>query len=168
MLNALERGARCVVTTRDMRIVVGWFRGIEVAHSDRAILVETSRGRTEMNEMSVKQPVIKEAMRIGGRKVETPDVVEVRYPYTNEVIGTVPAGNAEHAREAFEIAAGYNPKLSTTVTQLALCDSQGNKVSVGGVSAARGITISATGRPTATRDVAQITTILSSLSTTCP
>ena len=41
MLNALERGARCVVTTRDMRIVVGWFRGIEVAHSDRAILVET-------------------------------------------------------------------------------------------------------------------------------
>ncbi|MEM8878861.1 MAG: phosphonoacetaldehyde dehydrogenase [Pseudomonadota bacterium] len=62
--------------------------------------------------MSVKQPVIKEAMRIGGRRVETKDVIEVRYPYTNEVIGTVPAGNAEHAREAFEIAANYTPKLS--------------------------------------------------------
>lgn len=65
-----------------------------------------------MNEMSVKQPVIKEAMRIGGRHVETRDVIEVRYPYTDEVIGTVPAGGAEHAREAFEIAANYTPKLS--------------------------------------------------------
>lgn len=65
-----------------------------------------------MNEMSTKRPVIKEAMRIGGRKVDTPDVVEVKYPYTNEVIGTVPAGKAEHAREAFEIAANYQPKLT--------------------------------------------------------
>ena len=39
-------------------------------------------------------------------------MIEVRYPYTNEVIGTVPAGNAEHAREAFEIAAKYKPKLT--------------------------------------------------------
>ena len=53
-----------------------------------------------------------EAMRIGGRKVTTDDVVEVRYPYTNEVIGTVPAGNASHAAEAFEIAANYQPKLT--------------------------------------------------------
>jgi len=58
------------------------------------------------------RPIIKEAMRIGGRKVETTDVIEVRYPHTNEVIGTVPAGNAEHAREAFEIAANYTPKLT--------------------------------------------------------
>ena len=56
--------------------------------------------------------VIKEAMRIGGRKVDTSDVIEIRYPYTNEVIGTVPAGDAEHAREAFQIAANYTPKLT--------------------------------------------------------
>jgi len=56
--------------------------------------------------------VIKEAMRIGGRKVDTSDVIEVRYPYTNQVIGTVPAGDAEHAREAFQIAANYTPKLT--------------------------------------------------------
>ncbi len=56
--------------------------------------------------------VIKEAMRIGGRKVDTSDVIEVRYPYTNQVIGTVPAGDAEHAREAFEFAANYTPKLT--------------------------------------------------------
>ena len=53
-----------------------------------------------------------DAMRLGSRKVTTKDVVEVRYPYTNEVIGTVPAGTAEHAAEAFEIAARYQPRLS--------------------------------------------------------
>lgn len=53
-----------------------------------------------------------EAMRIGGEKVFTDEVVEVRYPYTDEVIGTVPAGRAEHAARAFEIAAAYKPKLS--------------------------------------------------------
>ncbi len=56
--------------------------------------------------------VRKEAMRIGGEKVHTNDVIEVRYPYTNEVIGTVPAGNAEHAKRAFEIAANFRPRLS--------------------------------------------------------
>ncbi|MGC6484509.1 MAG: phosphonoacetaldehyde dehydrogenase [Candidatus Puniceispirillales bacterium] len=58
------------------------------------------------------QDIRREAMRIGGEKVTTDAVVEVRYPFTDEVIGTVPAGNAEHARKAFEIAAAYQPKLS--------------------------------------------------------
>ncbi len=53
-----------------------------------------------------------EPMRIAGRKVDADDVIEVRYPYTDQVIGTVPAGNALHAREAFQIAADYKPKLS--------------------------------------------------------
>lgn len=57
-------------------------------------------------------PIRREAMRIGGEKIFTDDVVEVRYPYTNEVIATVPAGTAEHARKAFEIAAAYQPKLT--------------------------------------------------------
>ena len=53
-----------------------------------------------------------EGMRIGGENVFTKEVVEVRYPYTDEVIGTVPAGRAEHAARAFEIAAAYKPRLS--------------------------------------------------------
>lgn len=53
-----------------------------------------------------------EAMRIGGKRVSTSDLVEVRYPYTDQVIGTVPAGTAEHAAEAFDIAAGYKPTLT--------------------------------------------------------
>jgi putative phosphonoacetaldehyde dehydrogenase len=65
-----------------------------------------------MNVTTTKRPVIREAMRIGGRKVTTDDVVPVHYPYTNEVIGTVPAGRSEHAAEAFAIAAAYKPKLT--------------------------------------------------------
>ena len=53
-----------------------------------------------------------ETMRIGGEHVDTDARIEVRYPYTDEVIGTVPAGTAEHARRAFEIAANYKPKLT--------------------------------------------------------
>ena len=56
--------------------------------------------------------MITESMRIGGKKVSAEGVVPVHYPYTNEVIGTVPAGHAEHAAQAFEIAAGFKPKLT--------------------------------------------------------
>ena len=58
------------------------------------------------------RPIIKETMRIGGRHVDADAVVPVHYPYTNEVIGTVPAGRAEHAARAFAIAAAYKPKLT--------------------------------------------------------
>ncbi|WP_422366763.1 phosphonoacetaldehyde dehydrogenase [Pelagibius sp.] len=53
-----------------------------------------------------------EPMRIAGRKVDAEGVIEVRYPYTDEMIGTVPAGTSEHARQAFDIAAAYEPKLT--------------------------------------------------------
>ena len=53
-----------------------------------------------------------ESMRIAGRKVDADGVIEVEYPYTGEVIGTVPAGGARHAREALEIAANYESKLT--------------------------------------------------------
>ncbi len=56
--------------------------------------------------------IIHEAMRIGGKKVDTEKRIEVRYPYTNEVIGTVPAGTAAHAAQAFAIAAAFKPKLT--------------------------------------------------------
>ncbi|WP_253282465.1 MULTISPECIES: phosphonoacetaldehyde dehydrogenase [Ruegeria] len=59
-----------------------------------------------------KIEVRNEGMRIGGEIVFTDDTVPVLYPYTNEVVGHVPAGTAEHARRAFEIAANYKPKLT--------------------------------------------------------
>ena len=62
--------------------------------------------------MKDKTEIRHEGMRIGGEIVFTDEVIEVRYPYTDEVIGTVPAGKAEHAKRAFEIAANYKSKLS--------------------------------------------------------
>ena len=41
--------------------------------------------------VAVKPPVRREAMRIAGRLVETGDTLDVFNPYTNEVVGTVPA-----------------------------------------------------------------------------
>ncbi len=60
----------------------------------------------------IDQGVRNEGMRIGGEIVFTEDVVPVHYPYTDEVVGYVPAGKAEHARRAIEIAANYKPELS--------------------------------------------------------
>ena len=56
--------------------------------------------------------MINEAMRIAGEKVTSDKTINVEYPFTGEVIGTVPAGTAEHARKALEIAANYQPKLT--------------------------------------------------------
>ncbi|WP_282152080.1 phosphonoacetaldehyde dehydrogenase [Ruegeria atlantica] len=53
-----------------------------------------------------------EGMRIGGEIVFTDAKIPVHYPYTSEVVGTVPAGTSEHVRKAFEIAANYTPKLT--------------------------------------------------------
>ncbi len=64
-----------------------------------------------MNKMD-KTDIRHEGMRIGGEVVFTDKVINVHYPYTDEVIGTVPAGTAEHAAKAFEIAANYKSKLS--------------------------------------------------------
>lgn len=65
-----------------------------------------------MNKPEHKIKVRHEPMRIAGKKVDADDTLNVHYPYTDAVIGTVPAGNAEHARKAFEVAANYTPKLS--------------------------------------------------------
>ena len=57
-------------------------------------------------------PLRKETMRIAGKAVSTDDVIEVRNPYDNSLVGTVPAGRPEHVREAFAKAAAYKPKLT--------------------------------------------------------
>ena len=53
-----------------------------------------------------------QSMRIAGKKVDAEKNIDVHYPYTNEVIGTVPAGTAEHAKQALDIAANFKPKLT--------------------------------------------------------
>jgi phosphonoacetaldehyde dehydrogenase len=54
----------------------------------------------------------REAMRIAGQRVTTDDLIEVSNPYTNEIVGTVPAARPEHVRDAFVKAKGFKPKLT--------------------------------------------------------
>jgi aldehyde dehydrogenase (NAD+) len=51
-------------------------------------------------------------MRIAGDKVHTERVIEIRYPYTGEVIATVPKASVEDVRRAFKIARQYKPRLT--------------------------------------------------------
>ena len=60
----------------------------------------------------MKNTIKHEPMRIAGKKIDAENKIDVLYPYTNEIIGTVPAGTAEHAKEALNIASNYQPKLT--------------------------------------------------------
>ncbi len=53
-----------------------------------------------------------EAMRIAGEKVTTTDRIPVHYPYTDDIVGSVPAGTAAHVAKAFDIAGSYTPTLT--------------------------------------------------------
>ena len=58
------------------------------------------------------EAIRREAMRIAGERLGADDVLEVRYPYDDSVVGTVPRGTAEHCRKAFDIAARFKPRLT--------------------------------------------------------
>jgi phosphonoacetaldehyde dehydrogenase len=64
-----------------------------------------------MNVMT-KPAIRQESMRIAGRHVSTDEQIDVFNPYTNEVVGTVPAGRPEHVREAFAKAHAFKPRLT--------------------------------------------------------
>jgi aldehyde dehydrogenase (NAD+) len=57
-------------------------------------------------------PIRHEALRIAGRKVAGERSFEVRYPYTGEVVATVPLATVEQVREALRIAKNYRSKLT--------------------------------------------------------
>jgi putative phosphonoacetaldehyde dehydrogenase len=51
-------------------------------------------------------------MRIAGERVGNPRSIEVRNPYTGDVVGTVPKATVDDVRRAFSIAKGYRPTLT--------------------------------------------------------
>ena len=53
-----------------------------------------------------------EMLRIAGKKVETKARLEVRFPWDNRLVGTVPRATPELVAEAFQIAHAYKPKLT--------------------------------------------------------
>ncbi len=60
----------------------------------------------------LKDSVRHEALRIAGEKVRRDRVIEVRFPYTGEVVATVPQATVEDVRRAFRLAREYKPKLT--------------------------------------------------------
>ena len=66
--------------------------------------------------MNARVPVVdapvREAMRIAGEKVHSDSVIEIRYPYTGELVATVPKASLSDVRRAIHIARRYQPKLT--------------------------------------------------------
>ena len=53
-----------------------------------------------------------EGMRIAGKTVFSENKISVLYPFTEEIVGSVPGATIENVQEAFSIAANYKSKLS--------------------------------------------------------
>src|SRR6478672_9354287 len=60
----------------------------------------------------IRGDVRHEHLRIAGKKVETGARLEVRFPWDNRLVGTVPRATPELVAEAFQIAHDYKPKLT--------------------------------------------------------
>ena len=56
--------------------------------------------------------VHREALRIAGEKVHRDRTIDVTYPYTGEVIATVPKATLDDVRNALRIARDYKPTLT--------------------------------------------------------
>jgi len=55
---------------------------------------------------------IRETLRIAGEKVSRDRTIEVRHPYTGEVVATVPKATLEDVKHALRIAKGYRATLT--------------------------------------------------------
>jgi aldehyde dehydrogenase (NAD+) len=55
---------------------------------------------------------LREAMRIAGDKVYAERTIEVRYPWTGELVATVPKATLDNVKRAFKIARDYKPTLT--------------------------------------------------------
>lgn len=66
-----------------------------------------------MTEMNLKPGTVhREALRIAGERVHRDRVIEVTYPYTGEVIATVPKATLDDVRQAYSAARAYKSKLT--------------------------------------------------------
>src|SRR5690349_17599513 len=65
-----------------------------------------------MSAVLTDNTVRQEALRIAGDHVYSKHVFEVRFPYTGEVVATVPKATVEDVRKAFRIARQYKARLT--------------------------------------------------------
>ncbi|MBC5768163.1 phosphonoacetaldehyde dehydrogenase [Ramlibacter albus] len=65
-----------------------------------------------MSALLAEQPVLHESLRIAGEKVSRDRVIEVRHPYTGELVATVPKATLADVQRALKIAREYRAKLT--------------------------------------------------------
>ena len=58
------------------------------------------------------RPVLRERLRIAGEKVWRDRVIEVRHPYSGELVATVPKATLQDVQQALAIARGYRARLT--------------------------------------------------------
>jgi acyl-CoA reductase-like NAD-dependent aldehyde dehydrogenase len=64
------------------------------------------------NTQTSKSAVRHEGLRIGGETIFRDNVIEVTYPYTGEVVATIPKATLADVRRAYRIAYEYKPTLT--------------------------------------------------------
>jgi phosphonoacetaldehyde dehydrogenase len=62
--------------------------------------------------MKLRDSIRHESLRIAGEKLQRDRVIEVRFPYTGEVVATVPKATVEDVKRAFRVAREYKPTLT--------------------------------------------------------
>ncbi len=61
---------------------------------------------------SVAREPIRESLRIAGEKVSRDRVIEIRHPFSGELVGTVPRATLDDVRRALQIARHFKSKLT--------------------------------------------------------
>jgi putative phosphonoacetaldehyde dehydrogenase len=61
---------------------------------------------------SVPREPIRESLRIAGTQVSGTRVIEVRHPYSGELVGTVPKASVDDVKRALKIARGFRSSLT--------------------------------------------------------
>ena len=61
---------------------------------------------------SAPREVIRESLRIAGEKVQRDRIIEVRHPYSGELVGTVPKATLDDVNRALKIARGFRATLT--------------------------------------------------------
>ncbi len=61
---------------------------------------------------SVPRKPIRESLRIAGQRVARDRVIEVRHPYSGELVGSVPKATVDDVKRALQIARGFRSSLT--------------------------------------------------------
>src|SRR5271154_532320 len=61
---------------------------------------------------SAPRAPVRESLRIAGEKVSRDRAIDIRHPYSGEVVGSVPKATVDDVKRALKIARGYRSRLT--------------------------------------------------------